>query len=401
MGIINWFREYSKRESNMMPAQSFLPLINERTEENGAIIFHSDAVKDIILDSIANNIDGPIHGGNLAFFFGDQLCSSSTIVYSALQSRQLLQIVGTPEALNGLRNGTMSILKSSGNITGTVTNTETKKFAAQLRFAPASATKVLAPIAVWQILNAVAGVSQLQKINTKLEALQKGIERLNFRMQAKSYGQLASAISTLESISRQLNITGTFSHDMVVRLSLAERDIRSCLAEQRLLVERFENIASSLKKNTKGVSGAQSCNDLLKEERTEFLIDANLLTAATRASVLCSEAWLRHDLEHNPGYVSSRLKMLEEEIEFTYATVSPLVQLYELQEHARACVHEMDWFNRTIFKRSLVQEIQEYERFNLDIQESNVYNMIPSALIWKDKNNNTRSVIVDVEFEIC
>lgn len=115
MGIINWFREYSKRESNMMPAQSFLPLINERTEENGAIIFHSDAVKDIILDSIANNIDGPIHGGNLAFFFGDQLCSSSTIVYSALQSRQLLQIVGTPEALNGLRNGTMSILKSCRN----------------------------------------------------------------------------------------------------------------------------------------------------------------------------------------------------------------------------------------------------------------------------------------------
>ena len=33
----------------MMPAQSFLPLINERTEENGAIIFHSDAVKGAII----------------------------------------------------------------------------------------------------------------------------------------------------------------------------------------------------------------------------------------------------------------------------------------------------------------------------------------------------------------
>lgn len=388
--------------SEHLPEKTYLPLVSEAGEEKGVILVHSNDTRDLILRNITEHyeVDVPAHGGNLSSFFGDQLSSSSALVHSALQSRQLLQVIGTPKAIDGLKNGTLSILRSSGEMTGTVINSQTKKFAAQLRFAPAKAVKVVGPLAVWQILNAIAGVTHLQRINARLEALQRGIECLTIRMQAKTYGQIASAIATLEELSKQCYITGTFSNDMVIRLSLAERDIRSALAEQRVLVQRFNDSASQLVSSTTGKKGAFLCNEVLKEETTEFLTDAKLLTAASRASVLASESWLRHDLEHNPKHVAYRLKNLEKEIESIHETMSPLALLQELQDHAQDCLSEMSWFRRKIFNRSLANEIESRELpSDNNVKEDKTPDIVQTALIWKDHNNNTRSVIIDAEFE--
>lgn len=117
--------------------------------------------------------------------------------------------------------------------------------------------------------------------------------------------------------------------------------------------------------------------------------------------LLHAEAWLRHDLEHNPRNVASRLRVLEKEIESINETISPLVLLKELHEHAQDCVSEMNWFSQKIFNRSLVKEVNELK---IPISSESEYGVsdgiIPSALIWKDENNETRSVIINAEFEV-
>lgn len=399
MGIIRWLKEISIGSSERLPANSYMILTTEYGEENGAILVHSDETRNLILQSLVDQAD-IFHGGNISSWIGDQLCSSSAIVNSALQSRQLLQVVGTPEVVAGIKNGSLSVMRSSGEMTGTVINSQSKRIAGQMRFAPANVGKVVGPLVLWQVLNAVAGVAHLHRINTKLESLERGIERLIFRNQAKTYGQLAAAISTLEELSKQCYLTGTFSNDMVVRLAIAERDIRSALAEQRLLVQRFQENALHLVNSTGGKKGAFSCNQVLREESNEFLIDAKLLTGASRASVLVSEAWLRHDLEHNPRHVSVRLRELEKDMETIKDTISPLIVLKELHEHAQECVSEMNWFSRKIFNRSLVKEID-----SRDIpEESNGEHCVekevfPTALIWKDNKNETKCLVIDAVIE--
>ena len=165
----------------------------------------------------------------------DQLVSTSSVLNSALQSRQLLQVVGSPQVLAGLQDGSLSVMRSAGQMTGNAINTSTHKLAGQLRFAPANMGRIVGPLAVWQIINAAAGVTHLQKINAKLDALQREMERLTIRLQAKTYGQIVAAIEILQDLSNQHAIIGTFSSDMTMRLAVAEHAIRTSFAEQRFL----------------------------------------------------------------------------------------------------------------------------------------------------------------------
>jgi len=402
MRLLDWLRETMSTGSERLPPKTFIPLLTDSGDKRGAIIVHGDETKDFLLRefSLQPNADSAPHGGNISSYFADQLCATSGLVNTALQSRQLLQVIGSPQMLAGLKNGPLAIMRSAGQMTGTVINNTTGKIAGQLRFAPANIAGIVGPLAVWQILNAVAGVAHLQRINAKLEALQRGIERLTIRLQAKTYGQLISAVAILEELSKQYAVTGTFSPDMTVKLALAERDIRSALAEQRLLVQRFDDIGKQILSKSKGKQGAFRCNQLLKEESSEFLIDAKLLTAASRASILASEAWIRHDLEHNPRHVATRLRDLEQEMNTINSTVSPLGILEELHEHAIDCLDEMNWLSRNIFNRSLKRDIESRA-----IQDNKMHKGVaqsietPSVVVWKDQNNLTKSVVINVKVD--
>jgi len=402
MRILDWLREMVSGDPERLPARSFIPLLTDGGEERGAILVHSDETRDLLVRefTLQPTADVAPHGGSISSYFADQLGATAGLVNTAIQSRQLLQVVGSPQVLTGLKNGSLTVMRSAGQMTGTVVSNATQKIAGQLRFAPANIAGIVGPLAIWQILNAVAGVTHLQRINAKLEALQRGIERLTIRLQAKTYGQLISAVAILEELSKQCAITGTFSPDMTVKLALAERDIRSALAEQRLLVQRFDDISKQILQEAKGKQGAFRCNQLLKEESSEFLMDAKLLTAASRASVLASEAWIRHDLEHNPRHVSMRLRDLESEMDTINNTVSPLGILQELQKHAVDCLSEMNWFSRNIFNRQLNKDIQSRMlQQNNEPEETPIKAVTPSVVIWKDQNNQTKSVVIDVAVE--
>jgi len=386
--------------SERLPPSSFIHLLTEKGDDGGVILVHSDETRDILIRRLTfqSTTDVTLHEGTISPYFADQLGAASGLINAAIQSGQLLQIIGSPQIAAGLQTGSLTIMRSAGQMTGTVVSNATQKIAGQLRFGPANITEIVGPLAVWQILNAVASVQHLQRIDTKLESIQRGIDRLTFRIQAKTYGQLMSAVATLEEISKQHTVTGTFSQDMIIKLALAERDIRSALVEQQLLMQRFGNIKDQILRKTNGKLGAFKANQILKEETDEFLVDAKLLTAAFRASILASEAWIRHDLEHNPRHVSMRLHDLNKEMDAIIDAISPLGMLEELQRHAVDCLAEMNWFSRNIFNRQLKSEIES--RISQSEPEQIQPNAgIPSVIVWKDHDNVTKSVVIEVAVE--
>jgi len=400
MRIIDWLREMASGASERLPAGSFIHLLTEKGDDGGVILVHSDETRDVLIRGLTfqSTADVAPHGGTISPYFADQLGVASSLINAAIQSGQLLQIVGSPQLVAGLQTGSLTIMRSAGQMTGTVVSNATQKIAGQLRFEPANMAGIVGPLAAWQILNAVAGVYHLQRIDTKLEALQRGIDRLTFRHQAKTYGQLMSAVITLEELSNQRAITGVFSPDMTIKLALAERDIKSALAEQRLLIQRFGDISNQILHETNGKQGSVQANQILKEQSHEFLMDAKLLTAASRASILASEAWIQHDLEHNPRHVSMRLRDLEREMDSINNTVSPLRMLEELQQHAVDCLAEMNWFTKNIFNRQLKEDI-ESRTLQHDTEDPQPNTGIPSVVVWKDHNNVTKSVVIDVALE--
>lgn len=421
MRVIDWLRKLSSGASERLPAGSYIHLLTEEGNEGGVILVHSDETRDVLIREFAQfTADVTPHRGTISPYFVDLLGSASGLINAAIQSGQLLQIVGTPQILAGIREGSFSIMRSAGQMTGTVVSNDTLKIVGQLRFEPANVAGIVGPLFAWQILNAVAGVYHLQRIDTKLEALQRGLDRLEFRLQAKTYGQLMSAINTLQELSEQRAVTGTFTPDMTIKLALAERDIRSTLVEQQLLMRRFDDISNKIREVTGG-RGADAANQFLKEEADEFLMDAKLLTVASRASILVSEAWIQHDLEHNPRHVSMRLRDLEREMNAIRNTVSPLEKLKKLQEHAMVnrpdgfvavlseklkdlqehatkCLAEMDRFSKNIFNRQVAGEIESPETRS-ESEEVQQNTGIPSVLIWKDHNNVKKSVVIDVAVE--
>ncbi|MCH8535389.1 MAG: hypothetical protein LAT51_10005 [Flavobacteriaceae bacterium] len=200
--------------------------MNECNEEEGAILIHNENTKDVFKRTLnSQDVHGSKIGGSISDVLFDQIASSSSIINATVQSGKLVQVISSPTISQGLSNGSLSIMHSSNLMTGNVVSTQSKRIAGQLRFQPASVGKIVTPLIVWQIMNAVAGVSHLAKINTKLEKISRGIERLTFRKQARTMAELTAAIATLEDIGMQYQLSGRFSDDMIIRLALADRDI--------------------------------------------------------------------------------------------------------------------------------------------------------------------------------
>lgn len=399
MKLLSWLRSLG-HSGDSLENNTYVPLLTDDGKETGAIIVHSDDTKNMLIKTFeASSIVSECpHNGSISEFFCDQIAGASGLINATMQSGKLLQVVGRPELLNGLKDGTLSILKSSGQMTGTVVSEGSKQIVGQLRFAPASCAPIVAPMAAWQILNAVAGVAHLKKINARLDSLQRGIERLTFRQQAKTLGQLIAAIDTLEDLSNQLKASGTFTNDMLIRLALADRDIQAAFVEQRFLVQRFTELTARVRIETRGKEGAVRANQILKEEAGEFLIDAKILTTASKASLLSSQAWLHYDLEHNPRNIGRRLTEVEEEVKQAEKILEPLTVVAELDQHAKNCVDEMGWFSRKVFDRSDVNEIKERSIQPPEKAEASTKNA-PTVLMWKVTNNTMRSVIIDSEID--
>lgn len=399
----NLFSSFSRKKDIKLILQpnQYIELMDPSGNMQGALLIHDSKTKDELLkyfkNSRENNLLG--HNGYISDAIVDKIGCTSSIISSAIQSGHLMQIVGTPNLIEGLKTGTMSLLSTGESFTGSVISKTTNQIVGQLRFAPADVAPIIAPMAVWQVINAIAGVQQLAKINLRLDTIQRTVDSIVFRMQANVYGRLCAVIASLSEIDKQYRTIGYFSDDMSFRLAIATSEIQTVFFEQGFLIKRFTEKSKSILENTKKKEGAYSANQLLKEEEQTFLIDASIYIAAARAALLASKSWILHDLNKVPEYVTNRNISIRQEIKNLEESFKVLSIIDELKEHSLKCLDEMSWFSKNLFNRTLKKEITERTNNNNLKEQDEMDKIEPSILIWKSEDQKLNCISIDSKIE--
>ena len=103
--------------------------------------------------------------------------------------------------------------------------------------AVASSLPVVAPILAIQALNTAVMMQQFKQVDRKLDTIKHTLDKAIARIEATHAGELLSASRIVDDVYRQYSLEGAFSNDMLIRLALAERDVRALASRFRQLVE--------------------------------------------------------------------------------------------------------------------------------------------------------------------
>ncbi|HMY20805.1 MAG TPA: hypothetical protein PKA58_30985, partial [Polyangium sp.] len=215
---------------------------------------------------------GVPHAGNLSTVIVDHLVKAVPLVAAGLEAGQVFKVVGTPALVEGLANGSLSLMSTTGGSLGTVVSNASGRITGQLRFAQASAAPILAPVLAFQVFHALAGTMQLNRINTRLDTMQRSLERIAIRHEAEVLGKANQAIRMLEDLLQERQNTGTFSPDILTRLALVEKTIGSIVERNRILVDQLKQRINALRQ-TSGKIGAAQVSAFASEEWAQAIHD--------------------------------------------------------------------------------------------------------------------------------
>ncbi|KKJ00730.1 hypothetical protein PROH_05515 [Prochlorothrix hollandica PCC 9006 = CALU 1027] len=212
------------------------------------------------------------------------------------------------------------------------------------------------------------------------------IENLAFRQEAETLGRVFQAIKTLDDLLDEYFHTGVFTQPAMTRLAIVEQEIGSVLERNKLIVEYFSERARVIQ-HTRGTQGAEQSATLLQEEGSTTIHDMQLLSGLISAQSRIQEAHLFYSLMENPNYVDRHLEKMQGRVEEHKAIISGFPSITELQNHARQCVDEMNWFQKNIFNRSTVSMVGQTETIRDPFASSqSSLNAIPSYCFWRDEN---------------
>lgn len=204
-------------------------------------------------------------------------------VLSAAFSSTLFMATANPATLMTLGNGVGSAVMGASGIV------------AQAPFiAVASSLPVVAPILAVQALNTAVMMQQFKQIDRKLDVIKSTLDKAIARIEATHAGELLAASRIVDEVYSQYSLEGAFSSDMLVRLALAERDVRALAARFRQLVEG---------RSTTNV------DDIAEVKQANYDAHSAMLASFVELRV----AYLRVcvDMQENPKSVNSSMERLK------------------------------------------------------------------------------------------
>ncbi|MCI2956765.1 hypothetical protein MN032_03580 [Agromyces atrinae] len=226
---------------------------------------------------------------------------------SAAFSSTLFMATANPATLMTIGNGVGSAVMGAGGIV------------AQAPFiAVASSLPVVAPILAIQALNTAVMMHQFKKVDRKLDIIKSTLDRAIARIEATHAGELLTASRIVDDVYSQYSLEGTFSHDMLVRLALAERDVRSLAARFRQLVE---------------ARGATNVDDLTDVQQANY--DAHSAMLASFVELRVSYLRVCVDMQENPRSVNSSMEHLK------FVIDDGIAFWQQLQDRSRAVKDEI------------------------------------------------------------
>ncbi|UOR00393.1 hypothetical protein MUN77_09430 [Leucobacter allii] len=227
---------------------------------------------------------------------------------SAAFSSTLFMATANPATLMTLGSGVGSAVMGAGGII------------AQAPFlAVASSLPVVAPVLAIQALNTAVMMQQFKQVDQKLDTIKSTLDKAIARIEATHAGELLAASRIVDDVYLQYSIEGSFSHDMLVRLALAERDVRALAARFRQLVN---------------ARGTAILDDPAEVQQANY--DAHSAMLASFVELRISYLRVCVDMQENPKSVNSSLKQLKVVID------DGIVFWEQLQDRSRALKSEID-----------------------------------------------------------
>ncbi|MET9312103.1 hypothetical protein ABZX12_09775 [Kribbella sp. NPDC003505] len=243
---------------------------------------------------------------------------------SAAFSSTLFMATANPATLMTVGNGVGSAVMGAGGIV------------AQAPFiAVASSLPVVAPILAVLALNTAVMMQQFKQVDRKLDTIKSALDKAIARSEATHAGELLAASRTVDDVYRQYSLEGSFSNDMLVRLALAERDVRALAARFRRLVE---------------ARSATNGDDLREVQQANY--DAHSAMLASFVELRVSYLRVCVDMQENPKSVTSSMEHLKAVID------DGIVFWQQLQDRSRglkdeigqreAKLQDMNWATRNL-----------------------------------------------------
>jgi hypothetical protein len=346
---------------------SFTELQDSSGNTVGALLHYSPEQSQQLIDhfhGLSLHSPNAWHKGKLNSAVVDQLGVTSVVVASGLNAGQLFRVIGPPEAVAGLANGTHKLVQSGGSL-GTVRDLATGRFAHQLRFDQTSVMPILAPIVAYQVLHAIVGTHQLNQINQRLAHMEQILEELHVRQEAAILGEIYYAINVLDDIESERMHTGVFTADASNRLALVEKNILAILERNRLLVERFRDKTKNAR-SQRGRQGARSAAELLKSSGKQAVHDMQCLIGLIAADLKLEQMLLLQAMQNNPSDVGRRQERIHSKMQRHEQDITNLPSVKELERHANACLKAMQWWDKLLDFGQTNNEVKETQAYGLE-----------------------------------
>lgn len=339
-----------------------------------------------------------LHGANITGTYsissqvGDAVFGMMPSSLAMLNSGRLMQIIGPPEVIKGLADGTMSMVKAkSGGFLGAIQKSGSSKFIHQARFAPVGS--VVAPLMIYQVVHVIVGTKQLNDINRRLANIERVLDRIVERQNAKDIGEVIAATSILRDIFQEHQHTGTFNSQMCARLSLCERDLKAHLERLKLLKAQFHGKVQAARQKASSRDRSIELATLIKEQGPQFGQDIRLLVVLCNAVIQLEQGLMAIALEHHPESVSYRKKQLDSRIKECQEVFKDLVNIREIQDEIQCCLNDMNWWQKNLLDRNRYKVLGEASQLEIDapVKEKDTPSLQSGGLIlWKGKDNTIR-----------
>lgn len=161
----------------------------------------------------------------------------------------------------------------------------------------ASALPVLAPIMMMQALQTHIMLKQFEQVDQKLDAIKSTLDQVLARTEATHAGELLTASFVVDEIYAQYNESGGFSTDMLLRLALAERDVRR-------LAERFRYLV--------GANPVTEFTEFADVQRANYDVHSAML--ASFLDLRVANLRVNVDMQENPKSVNSSVERLKDKV---------------------------------------------------------------------------------------
>lgn len=241
---------------------------------------------------------------------------------SAAISSTLYMATAAPSTLMNLGAGVGSAVMGAGGIV------------AQAPFIPvASSLPVVAPMMAMQALTTAVMLQQFQQVDRKLDAIKSTLDTAIARSEATHAGELLTAASIVDEVYRQYEAAGSFSRDMLIRLALAEHDVRR-------LAERFRYLVDS--------QTPAEVDSVADVKRANY--DAHTATLASFLDLRVAYLRVCVDMEENPKSLESSVRSLKEKIaavtDFWQELLNRSDAIREAISDREVLLNDMSWAER-------------------------------------------------------